>query len=946
MSALYGAAGVAHDPELTRVLLEAGANPDDGESVYHSTEARSTDCLRLLLEHGAQTKDTNALAHALDGERLEHVRLLLEAGADPNEGALVAHAVRRGRGPEFIRLLAAHGADLDRPGGETWRGNVPLRTPYQHAVLRGRDDTAAVLAELGASTELDPATTLAVAALARGERPSAGAARRRWIPIRRRSSSWRRCAGTWRSSSTRSDRTSVVSWAARPWARCSTTPPGSGSAEVVTRLLERGANPDGGARLAGGEAPRLGGARLAAPAPRSRLRRGRRAPRSGGEHDRAELPRRRATGRSSRGSRSGYERYAAVVTASTLARCTSRKAPRCARRRPPRPRSPPRAPRGPASRARISRIWSVAWRCPFARSSQALSASPSTPNVSDGWRIQSIAEAIVRYWWMRRNVMGCESSAGPHGRARRDRLEPVGDPRRRVVRAARAAGRRRGPRPGPCGRPSAASSAGGRTGSRRRRGPARAGRGGRGRAGRAGSRRTCRRRRPRVPRNCRAIAARSTIPACAMISAGGEWRSSSRPSESAIGGRPRPPWMRIGTRRSAASANTGSRRGSSGRKRCARGCSLIPRAPRSRHRTASSMGDSVRSRRTNGHELVGRGRRVRERPVVRGAERRMPVGLVEAEDVRARDPVRALDRKQLVGVADHPVDVLAEMDVRVEDRRPGGELGARELGVLRQQAVRALDRVHALSLWRRGRAGHACGEVVLRAICLTKSEDRPTGQISEVRRFSRLVTQRVGALDEAFLGRDRSLGQSRVLWEIGDDGLDLRVVARAARPRLRLSDSDPPTPHCGRARDRPAERGRRASRTARLTVPGAASERSSTAARTRRRPRSSSRWPLPARRGSWTRWPHVERLLTASLVRLEPCDPEPSTRAVEPRLPTSPSSTTFDGGFDRDRGRPDEPAELRRRAGSSSSRRSTATRSAAACCDCTAREPGRSSTRS
>ena len=40
MSALYGAAGRAHDPELTRVLLEAGANPDDGESVYHSTEAR------------------------------------------------------------------------------------------------------------------------------------------------------------------------------------------------------------------------------------------------------------------------------------------------------------------------------------------------------------------------------------------------------------------------------------------------------------------------------------------------------------------------------------------------------------------------------------------------------------------------------------------------------------------------------------------------------------------------------------------------------------------------------------------------------------------------------------------------------------------------------------------------------------------------------------------
>jgi ankyrin repeat protein len=168
MSALYGAAGIRHDPELTRILLEAGASPDDGESLYHATEAQSSECLRLLLEHGAETDATNALAHALDEERPDHVRLLLEHGASPHA---VAHAVRRGRGPEIVRLLAEHGADLDRPGGETWRGPVPLRTPYQHAVLRARDDVAATLAELGASTEVAP-EDLAVAAVARGERPA------------------------------------------------------------------------------------------------------------------------------------------------------------------------------------------------------------------------------------------------------------------------------------------------------------------------------------------------------------------------------------------------------------------------------------------------------------------------------------------------------------------------------------------------------------------------------------------------------------------------------------------------------------------------------------------------------------------------------------------------------------------------------------------------------
>ena len=54
--------------------------------------------------------------------------------------------------------------------------------------------------------------------------------------------------------------------------------------------------------------------------------------------------------------------------------------------------------------------------------------------------------------------------------------------------------------------------------------------------------------------------------------------------------------------------------------------------------------------------------------------------------------------------------------------------------------------------------------------------------IDQVRRFNRTVTQRVGAFDDAFLSRNRPLGQARLLWEIGPDGSDVRVL----RSRLDL----------------------------------------------------------------------------------------------------------------------------------------------------------------
>src|SRR6266516_6771491 len=51
-------------------------------------------------------------------------------------------------------------------------------------------------------------------------------------------------------------------------------------------------------------------------------------------------------------------------------------------------------------------------------------------------------------------------------------------------------------------------------------------------------------------------------------------------------------------------------------------------------------------------------------------------------------------------------------------------------------------------------------------------------QIAQVRQFNRLVTQRVGALEDHFLGRGRPLGASRLLFEIGERGADLRELRR------------------------------------------------------------------------------------------------------------------------------------------------------------------------
>lgn len=136
---LYGAAGIAHNERLTRLLLQHGADPNDGEAAYHCPESYDNGAMRAMVESGRMTKDslTMMLIRKHDIHDYEGARYLLEHGADPN--ALeekgwypLMHALMRCNHIRMIELLLDHGTDptLVHKG----------HTGIQLAVTEGRRD--------------------------------------------------------------------------------------------------------------------------------------------------------------------------------------------------------------------------------------------------------------------------------------------------------------------------------------------------------------------------------------------------------------------------------------------------------------------------------------------------------------------------------------------------------------------------------------------------------------------------------------------------------------------------------------------------------------------------------------------------------------------------------------------------------------------------------------
>jgi DNA-binding MarR family transcriptional regulator/ribosomal protein S18 acetylase RimI-like enzyme len=187
--------------------------------------------------------------------------------------------------------------------------------------------------------------------------------------------------------------------------------------------------------------------------------------------------------------------------------------------------------------------------------------------------------------------------------------------------------------------------------------------------------------------------------------------------------------------------------------------------------------------------------------------------------------------------------------------------------------------------------------------------------ISQVRRFNRVVTQRVGALNDRFLSRNRPLGEARLLWEIGLEGRDVRslrtqlgldsgYVSRLLRSLeaaglvvVGAKDSD------------------RRVRVARLTRSGLAERavldhRSDELAESLLAPLSPSQ-----RARMVAAMAEVERLMSAAMVQVTPVDP------VDPRARYCLNAyfaeleRRFDGGFDPTRSITADDEELRPPAG-------------------------------
>jgi ankyrin repeat protein len=166
-SALYGAAGVAHHADLTRLLLDHGADPNDAEVPYHTPDTYDNGALKVLVESGKVNDDSLAtmLLRKHDWHDYGGIKWLLEHGADPNRlthwrRTAFHQAVQRDNALEIIELLLDNGADPRLP--------TDGKSVIAIAARRGRRDVLALFEQRGIPVELHGVERL-LAACAKGD---------------------------------------------------------------------------------------------------------------------------------------------------------------------------------------------------------------------------------------------------------------------------------------------------------------------------------------------------------------------------------------------------------------------------------------------------------------------------------------------------------------------------------------------------------------------------------------------------------------------------------------------------------------------------------------------------------------------------------------------------------------------------------------------------------
>src|SRR5262245_28452944 len=162
-------ASVANDLAEVERLLDAGADPNDGESVYHAAEKNHRAVIDLLIRHGCDISAAHPVYRNTplfflcghtddeDGRALwsRGIAYLLERGADPNVASGTAadtplhQLVTSPATTATVKHLLDHGAD---PAIRNAKGVAP----YQVAIRCGNTQAANLLAERGGTVSLTP----------------------------------------------------------------------------------------------------------------------------------------------------------------------------------------------------------------------------------------------------------------------------------------------------------------------------------------------------------------------------------------------------------------------------------------------------------------------------------------------------------------------------------------------------------------------------------------------------------------------------------------------------------------------------------------------------------------------------------------------------------------------------------------------------------------------